>query len=147
MILHDSVCSFCWEAAAAPGRPGASRLLAVGAGNHLKLLEVEAEPGASVSPLPCWEGSEDQLLEVIREQDPGESRCGGFRPPLPSFMGTPPLLLLSGCRRVRAAVAAPPLLRRWPLLPPAQRRPAAEAVVATGRGGASDGVLLQRPAE
>lgn len=81
MILHD-VCSFLWEAAAAPELPGVSRLLAVGAEHHLKLLQVEAEPGASASLLPCWEGSAGQLLEVIREQDPGESRRGALGPQL-----------------------------------------------------------------
>lgn len=45
-------------------------LLAAGAQGHLKLLEVDAEGGASASLL--WECSADQLLEVVRGHDCGE---------------------------------------------------------------------------
>lgn len=60
--------SFCWEEV--PARGGLAKLLAAGAQGHLKLLEVDAEGGASVSLL--WECSADQLLEVVREHDHGE---------------------------------------------------------------------------
>lgn len=67
------VCSFCWEEVQAHARGSAARLLAVGAQCHLKLLEVNAERGSPMSLL--WDSSADQLLEALREQDPGENQA------------------------------------------------------------------------
>lgn len=97
MVLDGCcVCSFCWEEA--PRAPaGGARLLAVGAERHLKLLEVEAERGASASLRSLWEGSADQLLGAIREQDQGErqgqARPGPARPATASSSGLTSFLL------------------------------------------------------
>lgn len=142
------VCSFCWEEA--PRAPaGLARLLAVGAQRHLKLLEVEAERGASASLLCVWERSADQLLKVLREQDHGE---GQARPPrAAAIIILCSVLFISdlafACRYWRAALAAHPVVCCWPVRRAAEHGLAAAAAVATGRGGASDDLLLQHGAE
>lgn len=108
------VCSFCWEEA--PQAPaGVARLLAVGAQRHLKLLEVEAERGASASLLSLWETSAEQLLEVIREQDHGACQA---QPAMAvvifcSLLFISDLLFASRCGR--AALAAHLVVCRRPV--------------------------------
>lgn len=71
MCLYLGICSFSWEDVVVHG-VSSFRLLAVGAQQNLKLLEVEAERAASISLLSLCEFPAERLLEVIREQDHGE---------------------------------------------------------------------------
>ncbi|XP_076027828.1 spatacsin isoform X2 [Genypterus blacodes] len=59
---------FCWEEARAVS---SFRLLAVGSQFDLKLLEVEAERSASITPLCVSECPADRLLQTLRDQEEG----------------------------------------------------------------------------
>ncbi|KAL4003977.1 malate synthase [Sarotherodon galilaeus] len=72
--VEGSYRDFSWEEVSVHSRGvGGFRLLAVGSQGDLKLLEVRAERSAFISVLCACECPADQLLQTVRDQDPGVS--------------------------------------------------------------------------
>ncbi|CAK6975275.1 LOW QUALITY PROTEIN: spatacsin [Scomber scombrus] len=68
--VEGSYRDFCWEEVSVhSGGVSSIGLLAVGSQCDLKLLEVETEPPASITPLCVYECPADRLLQAIREKD------------------------------------------------------------------------------
>ncbi|XP_069570605.1 spatacsin [Brachyistius frenatus] len=73
--VDGSYGDFLWEEAAG----GGFRLLAVGCEWDLQLLEVEADRGASVTPLCVSEYPAERLLQTVREHDPSVCELRSLR--------------------------------------------------------------------